>query len=142
MEQRLSLITLLVDDVDEARKFFVDGLGWTCAEGPETEIAFFQIGSMALACYARSALEAELGSPVAKNPPGTIAIAWNGRSPAEVDAACALAVKAGARVLKAPHETHWGGYSCYLEILGGHMLELAHNPFWTIAEDGSISLSG
>lgn len=140
MEQRLSLITLTVDDVAETSRFFENGLGWVPAGGKTGEVAFYQTGGMGLALYARAALEAELGNGVPAGAVGTSAISWNARNQAEVDENFEKAHSAGAKVIKPPHGTHWGGYSCYLEIPGGHMLELAYNPLWKIAEDGSINI--
>ncbi|MFD1694902.1 VOC family protein [Roseibium aestuarii] len=141
MEQRLSLITLVVDDIATTRRFLTDGLGWT-AHGPSNdEVAFFPLNGMVLGLYARPKLEEELGHPAPAGVHGhSCSIAWNGRSQADVDEMFEKAHAAGAKVIKPPHGTHWGGYSCYLEMPGGHMLELAFNPFWTIAEDGSVRL--
>jgi uncharacterized protein len=142
MEQRFSLITLTVPDVAAARRFFEEGLGWVRAAGPEDNIAFYQMGGCVLALYSRSALKEEIGQDVPENTTGGMTIAWNGRTEAEVDAAFAKALAAGAREVKKPQKVFWGGYSGYVEIPGGHLLEIAYNPFWPIAEDGSITLPG
>ncbi|MEJ8473884.1 VOC family protein [Roseibium algae] len=140
MEQRLSMITLSVPDVANARHFFEEGLGWTRAKAPEKDIAFYQTGSNVLALYSRTALIKELGQDVAERTTGGVTISWNGRTEAEVDAAFEQALAAGAKQVKTPVKVFWGGYSGYVEIPGGHLLELAFNPFWPIAHDGSITL--
>ena len=38
-------------------------------------------------------------------------------------------------------ETFWGGYSGVFVDPDGHPWEVAHNPHWTLADDGSIGLS-
>ena len=69
-------------------------------------------------------------------------LAHNVRSPEEVDAVIAEAESAGAAISRQPGETFWGGYSGAFVDPDGHAWEVAHNPFWPIADDGSISLSG
>ena len=86
----------------------------------------------------RTALEQEIGRDLPKDTIGGITLAWNGRSEAEVDAAFAQAVRAGAKPIKAPVKAYWGGYSSYVEIPGGHLMEIAYNPFWPIDADGNI----
>ena len=51
-----------------------------------------------------------------------------------------LAIGAGARSLKRPEAVFWGGYSGYFADPDGHVWELAHNPFWTLKEDGTLTL--
>lgn len=139
MDQRISVITLTVDDIEETRRFFEIGLGWSRAGGQD-DIAFYQTGGSILALYARTALEQEIGRHLPKDTIGGITLAWNGRSEAEVDAAFAQAVRAGAKPIKAPVKAYWGGYSSYVEIPGGHLMEIAYNPFWPIDADGHISI--
>ncbi|TYC52264.1 VOC family protein [Rhodobacterales bacterium] len=140
MEQRISLVTLAVPDVAVARRFFEQGLGWTVNSAPNPQIVFFQTGGSVLALYAREALSAELGLSVTETPMGAMTIAWNGRSEEEVDAAWRQAVSAGARPVKEPEKAFWGGYSSYVEVPGGHLMEIAYNPFWPVETDGSITL--
>ncbi|WP_216859542.1 VOC family protein [Roseibium polysiphoniae] len=142
MEQRITMTTLAVDDLAASRQFFEDGLGWTAAEGSNDQIAFYQLPGSAFALYSRAALEKDLGRTLSRDTLGGITLAWNGRSEGEVDAAFEQAVAAGAEVVTRPEKTFWGGYSGYVAIPGGHLLEIAHNPFWTLAGDGSVSLTG
>ncbi|NVK33152.1 MAG: VOC family protein [Rhodobacteraceae bacterium] len=136
MEQRLSLITLMVPNVTEARRFFEEGLGWTIHSAPSDNIVFFQIGGLAFAVYAHSALEKDLGRQLPTDTTGGMTIGWNGRSESEVDAAFDKAVAAGAKVVCPPEKAFWGGYTSYVEIPGGHLLEIAYNPFWELNERG------
>ncbi|GGB50427.1 glyoxalase [Roseibium aquae] len=140
MDQRISMITLAVDDVSRTRRFFSEGLGWTPIDEPGGSIVFFQIGGSILAIYGREALQHDLGRPVSNETSGAVTLAWNGRSEAEVDAAYAKALSAGAETVTAPTAVFWGGYSGTVEIPGGHLLEIAYNPFWPIAGDGSVTI--
>jgi catechol 2,3-dioxygenase-like lactoylglutathione lyase family enzyme len=140
MEQRISVITLAVDDLEETRRFFEDGLGWSPAAGGGPEVRFYQAGGNVLAIYARAALEKEIGRKLPSQTLGGITIAWNGRSEAEVDAVFSKVVEAGALPVKQPEKAFWGGYSSYVEIPGGHLMEIAHNPFWPIAADGRVTI--
>lgn len=139
MEQRLSLITLGVDDLARSRTFFEDGLGWrpgTVAEG----VCFYQLPGLGLALFGREDLAADAQRPVDGRFSG-IALAINERSRAEVDATFAQALAAGATALKAPQEVFWGGYSGYFADLDGHTWEVAHNPGCTIHEDGATTFA-
>ncbi|KZM49242.1 VOC family protein [Labrenzia sp. OB1] len=140
MEQRISMTTLAVPDVAEARRFFEKGLGWQVNAAPSPEVVFFQIPGYVFALYSRSALAAEIGRKVTDNATGAVTLAWNARSQAEVDEAFQTALAAGAKPVKQPEKAFWGGYSSYVEIPGGHLLEIAHNPFWTIEDDGTVTL--
>jgi len=140
MEQRISAITLVVPDVAEARRFFEDGLGWQVNASPSPDIVFFQIQGSVFALYGRGALTEEIGRPVTDSPTGAVTLAWNGRSEQEVDEAFEKAVSAGAAPVRQPGQAYWGGYSSYVEVPGGHLLEIAYNPFWPIGPDGAVQL--
>lgn len=140
MEQRISMITLAVPDVSEARRFFEEGLGWQLNAAPSPDIAFFQIPGGVFALYSRGALAREIGRPVTDQTTGAVTLAWNGRSEEDVDQAFQKAVSAGAKPIKHPEKAFWGGYSSYVEVPGGHLLEIAHNPFWSVEPDGAITL--
>ncbi|MCE3250761.1 MAG: putative Glyoxalase/bleomycin resistance protein/dioxygenase [Geminicoccaceae bacterium] len=139
MEQRLSLVTLGVADLEQSRHFYEDGLGWRRGNA-HAEVVFFQLGGAVLALFARSALAADAGLPAAGSGFGGIALAYNARSREEVDAVLAEAKAAGATILKPAQDAFWGGYSGYFADPDGHPWEVAWNPDWTLAEDGSISL--
>ena len=138
MEQRLSLVTLGVADVERSRRFYEDGLRWRRGND-HPEVAFYQIGGAILALWRREALAKDAGLPDAGGF-GGIALAYNARTRAEVDAVLAEAAAAGAMILKPAADTLWGGYSGYFADPDGHPWEVAWNPEWTIAADGSVSL--
>jgi uncharacterized protein len=139
MEQRLSLITLGVADLARARAFY-EALGWTSGAQPEDDVVFFQAGGTIVALWGRDQLAED--TVVDDNGGwGGITLAHNVRSPAEVDAVLAEAEAAGATILRPGAETFWGGYSGVFVDPDGHPWEVAHNPHWTLRDDGSISLS-
>jgi uncharacterized protein len=138
MEQRISLITLGVTDLRRAMDFYA-ALGWDGAS-PDGEVAFFQAGGMIVALWDRSLLAADSGVTDGGGW-GGITLAHNVRSPEEVDAVLAEASAAGGRLVRAGAETFWGGYSGVFHDPDGHPWEVAHNPGWRIAEDGSTYLS-
>jgi catechol 2,3-dioxygenase-like lactoylglutathione lyase family enzyme len=139
MEQRLSLITLGVADLARARAFY-EALGWTSGAQPEDDVVFFQAGGTIVALWGRDQLAED--TVVDDNGGwGGITLAHNVRSPAEVDAVLAEAEAAGATILRPGAETFWGGYSGVFVDPDGHPWEVAHNPHWTLHDDGSISLS-
>jgi hypothetical protein len=85
-------------------------------------------------------LAKDQGRPDAALGIGATTLAQNFDTPEDVDAAFAEALAAGATPLKAPEKVFWGGYSGYYADPDGHVWELAHNPFWPLADDGSLTL--
>jgi uncharacterized glyoxalase superfamily protein PhnB len=138
MEQRVSLITLGVNDVARARTFY-EQLGWRGQEVEET--VFFQAGGMAVVLWGRSKLAVDTGiEDVASHGFDGVALAQNVRSPDEVDALLAAAVAAGATLTRPAAPTFYGGYAGYFRDPDGHVWEVAHNPGFTLGEDGSLTL--
>ena len=138
MEQRLSLVTLGVTDIGRARAFY-EALGWT-GESPDGEVVFFQAGGMIVALWGRDKL-AEDSAMSDGGGWGGVTLAYNARSPEEVDRVIAVAESAGATIGREGAPTFWGGYSAIFIDPDGHPWEVAHNPGWTIAIDGSVHLS-
>jgi catechol 2,3-dioxygenase-like lactoylglutathione lyase family enzyme len=139
MEQRLSLVTLGVADLERARRFYEDGLGWRRGND-HPEVVFYQLGGMVLALWSRDALARDAHLPNAGSGFDGIALAYNARTREEVDAVLAEAEAAGGKVLKSAEDAFWGGYSGYFADPDGHAWEVAWNPDWTLAEDGSVRL--
>ena len=139
MEPRISLISLGVDDVARARRFY-EALGWVASPASQAEVAFFQANGVALALYGRTALAADAGVDGAKATFSGVTIAQNMRSAREVDEVHAEAVAAGGRSTRAPHETHWGGYVAYVADPDGHVWEFAFNPAFALDERGDLRL--
>jgi uncharacterized protein len=138
MEQRVSLVTLGVRDLRRAREFY-ERLGWTTRAGSDDDVVFFQAGGMVVALWGRSRLAEDSGVEDGAGW-GGITLAHNVRSPGEVDRVIAEAEAAGARIPRHGEATFWGGYSAVFVDPDGHPWEVAHNPRWQIAEDGSVTL--
>ena len=139
MEQRVSLVTLGVRDLARAHRFY-EALGWTSGAAPADDVVFFQAGCMIVALWGRDQL-AEDTVVEDSGGWGGITLAQNVRSPAEVDSVLAEAEAAGAAIPRRGAETFWGGYSGIFIDPDGHAWEIAHNPHWTLREDGAVSLS-
>ena len=140
MEQRLSVLTLGSQDLARSRAFY-EAMGWKTNAEPDADVAFFQAGGIVVALWDREKLAED--SAVEDSPGwGGITPAHNVRSPAEVDSVIEEARAAGADIGREPAETFWGGYSAVFIDPDGHTWEVAHNPFWEIADDGSVRLGG
>lgn len=137
--QRVTLITLGVADLAAARAFY-GRLGWKEHGASQPGVAFFQMHGAALALFGVADLAADQGRPDAVLGTGAVTLAQNFATEAEVDAAFAAAIAAGGTALKAPEKVFWGGYSGYWADPDGHVWEVAMNPFWPLAEDGSLTL--
>ena len=138
MKPRVSVITLGVSDLSRSRRFY-EALGWTSRSDPGADVVFFESGGMILSLWDRGRLAEDSGVPD-DGAFGGVTLAQNVGSEAEVDAVIATAARAGATVSRPPAETFWGGYSgCFVDP-DGHPWEIAYNPHWTLAEDGSVAL--
>jgi catechol 2,3-dioxygenase-like lactoylglutathione lyase family enzyme len=138
LEQRLSLVTLGVSDLEQARAFY-EGVGWTTGAEPGDDVVFFQAGGMIVALWDRAKLAEDSGVEDGGGW-GGVALAYNVRSPEEVDTVLAEAESAGATIARGGAETFWGGYSGVFIDPDGHPWEVAHNPRWTVHEDGATTL--
>ena len=140
MKPRITLLTLGVDDLERAVRFYRDGLGLPTKGivGTEFEhgaVAFFELQSgLQLALWARASIAHDTG--LARSPPCAteMTIGHNVRSPDEVDALMERAAGAGATVVKPAGRTFWGGYAGYFQDPDGHVWEVAWNPQLALPE--------
>jgi predicted lactoylglutathione lyase len=139
VEQRLSLVTLGVRDLQRARAFY-EALGWRTGAEPADDVVFFQAGGMIVALWSRESLAEDSGVEDAGGW-GGVTLAYNTRSREEVDEVIEEARGAGARIAREPAATFWGGYSGVFVDPDGHPWEVAHNPHWTVREDGTVALA-
>ncbi len=139
MEQRVSIITLGVADLNRSREFY-ERLGWRRSMAKSEGIVFFQAGGMALALYPRDELAKDANVAASGDGFRAVSLAYNARNREEVDSVLNEADAAGAKILKPAQEAFWGGYSGYFSDPDGFLWEVAWNPFFPIAEDGSIRL--
>jgi len=139
MEQRLSLITLGVADLARSRQFY-ERLGWNRSMKDTEGIVFFQLGGIGLALYPRVELAKDATVPSDGGGFRSVTLAYNARTRHEVDSVLAGAQSAGAQLVKPAHEAFWGGYSGYFADPDGFLWEVAWNPGFAIAADGSIKI--
>lgn len=129
MEQRISLVTLGVTDLNQARSFY-ETMGWTGAQQPDGEVCFFQAGGMVFGLWTA------LGGHGA---PG-IELAYNVRRPEDVAVALADAERAGGTIVRPSVSAEWGGTTGAFADPDGYVWEVAHNPGWTVNPDGTVRL--
>lgn len=129
MEPRISLVTLGVDDLDRAVAFY-RALGWPAPERPDTEVAFFQAGGMVFALWT---------GVQGRGAPG-VELAYNVRAPEDVAPVLEAAVAAGGSLVRPAERAEWGGTSGAFADPEGYVWEVAHNPEWPIAEDGTVRM--
>lgn len=139
MEQRVSIITLGVRNLERSKSFY-ERLGWRRGMTKSEGIAFFQAGGIALALFPREELARDANITDDGQGFRGFSLAYNTRQREEVDAVIAEAEAAGATVLKPAEEAFWGGYSGYFADPDRFVWEVAWNPFFEIAEDGGIRI--
>lgn len=129
MEQRISLVTLGVEDLARARGFY-ESLGWSRAQQPDDEVCFFQAGGMVFGLWTA------LGGHGA---PG-IELAHNVRTPEEVTAVLDEAERAGGTIVRPAGRAEWGGTTGAFADPDGYVWEVAHNPDWSLDERGAVTI--
>lgn len=137
--QRVSLITLGVVNIDRSKQFYSD-LGWVPAPRGGDTIIFYQLRGIVLGLFGRNALAEDQNRPAIQLGTGAMTLALNMADRQSVDSAYVRALNAGATSLKEPQEVFWGGYSGYYADPDGHVWEVAHNPYWPLEDDGSLTL--
>jgi catechol 2,3-dioxygenase-like lactoylglutathione lyase family enzyme len=140
MKPRITLITIGVDDLEKAVRFYSDGLGLKTEGivGTEFEygaVAFFDLqAGLKLALWPRKSIARDAGMPLCRASPTEFTIGHNVSSKVEVDEVMEQAKRAGAVVVKPAHDTFWGGYAGYFQDPDGHLWEVAWNPQWVVPE--------
>jgi uncharacterized protein len=140
MDKRISLVTLGCRDVLAACRFY-QALGWSDPKVYEDHTVFWQAGGMVLGLWARDQMVDGVGAGDAGDGFEAMMLAYNVGSREEVDAILADAERAGGRITSPAKEHVWGGYSGVFTDPEGHAWEIAHNPGWTLNDDGTISLN-
>ncbi|MBL8882495.1 MAG: VOC family protein [Hyphomicrobium sp.] len=141
MQPRITLITLGVADVAVSRTFY-EKLGFVASGDSNPNVTFFQAGGLVVALFGRQALAEDAG--IANSKPGFsgITLAHNVTTRQEVEDVLAEAAGAGGTLIKPAQATFWGGYAGYFADPDGHLWEVAHNPFWTMDDEGRVQLPG
>ena len=140
MKPRITLLTLGVDDLERAVRFYRDGLGLKTegivgAQFEHGAVAFFDLqAGLKLALWPRASIAHDAGIPAGPASPTEFTIGHNVSSTQEVDAVMEQATKAGATIIKPAHKTFWGGYAGYFQDPDRHVWEVAWNPQWTVPD--------
>ncbi len=138
MEQRLSIITLGVENLQEAERFYLEKFGWTKSPQSSESITFLQLNGLQLALYPREKLAEDAEVEAAGNGFKGFTMAYCTRTEEEVDNLFADFEAKGVRIVKKPHKAFWGGYSGYIADSEGNLWEIAFNPFLKMDEVGNI----
>lgn len=143
LDQRLSVITLGVADLERSVAFYENVVGWKAAPSPPG-IAFFDLGGLVFALYPHDELARDMNTGAVAGPDVAFqgfALAYNARSREDVDVIFSGLREKGATIVKEPEDVFWGGYSGYFSDPDGHPWEVAYNPYWAIDEEGRISMT-
>ncbi|WP_072806932.1 VOC family protein [Rhodococcoides yunnanense] len=141
MDQRINFLTLATPDVDAARAFYRDGLGWTALLDVPGEILFFQIGpGLVLGLFDAQKFTEDLGHEGGPATVSGLTLSYNVDGPAEVDAVVQAAVDAGGSVVKPPQRAAFGGYHGHFADPNGVLWEVCHNPGFSVDADGTVVL--
>lgn len=136
--QRITLVTLATSDMAAARAYYAR-LGWVPEEEIGDEVTFYRLNGQFFGLYDAGRLASDLDSPVPLPAAGAVTLAINFETEAEVDSAVARALEAGASIAAPAKKMQWGGYSATVAAPDGHLWEYATNPFWPLAEDGTLA---
>ena len=142
MEPRVSLLTLGVSDLERAVAFYRDGLGWPKSEVGGDEVAFFKTGGVVIALFPRPSFAADAGVDVDDVESGgfpRFSLAHNVAEEEQVDSVLAEAAEAGATIVKEAQEIFFGRHGFFADP-DGFLWEVAWNPSFPMAADGSIEL--
>ena len=140
MRQKLNLITLGVRDIRKAVRFYERGLGWKRSSASQDDLVVFPLGGIVLALYPRKLLAEDATVDDTETGFSGITLSYNAKDEKEVDAVLKEVKKLGATVVKPAQKVFWGGYSGYFKDPDGHLIEVAHNPFWKLDDNDNLIL--
>ncbi len=139
MEQRVSVLTLGVKDLEASRRFYAEGLGWTPVREVPGEVIFFNLApGLVFGLYAHLDADAKVTGRGA----GLTSISQNLPEKADVDVVLSAAAAAGGVITKPAEDTDWGGRSGYFADPDGHLWEIAWNPHWPVDDAGRMRIPG
>jgi len=138
MEQRLTLITIGVKDLDTMKKFYEEIFEWEPLENSNEQIVFFQLNGIQLALFGRDDLAEDAHISPEGNGFKGFALAYNVRSEQAVRSLFDHFKSRNVTILKSPQETSWGGFSGYISDPEGTLWEIAYNPFMNYDENGNV----
>lgn len=138
MEQRLTFITLGVNDLETSRKFYEEIFGWKPEENSGGDVVFFKLNGIMLSLFPRKELAKDAQVSAKGSGFRSFSLAYNVRSEKEVDKLIATLRSKGVTILKEPQKVFWGGYSSYAADPDGYLWEIAYNPYLTMDDDGNV----
>ena len=140
MKPRITVITIGVDDVERALRFYRDGLGFATEGiiGKAFEygaVAFLDLQpGLKLALWPRKSISHDSGLPLCNPSPTELTLGHNVSSKTQVDAVMEQAKSAGAVIVKQAQNTFWGGYAGYFQDPDQHLWEVVWNPQLVVAD--------
>ena len=142
MDPRLHFITLATTDLDGSRAFYAEGLGWTPLVDVPDEVIFFQVGpGLVLGFFEAESFNRDLGLPGAASLSG-VTLAHNLDSVDAVRSTVASLETAGGTVVTPPQPGEFGGiFHAHVRDPNGVLWEIAHNPGWSVADDGTVAFT-
>jgi catechol 2,3-dioxygenase-like lactoylglutathione lyase family enzyme len=141
MDPLVHFITLGVPDVAQARAFYVDGLGWPAAFDVPGVITFIQVGhGLLLGLFGADDLDADIGQPQHATEPAPFTLAQVLATEDDVRATLDAAEAAGGTIVKPAQHADFGGFHGYFADPAGFRWEIATNPGWSVAPDGTVSI--
>ncbi|HTS67462.1 MAG TPA: VOC family protein [Terriglobia bacterium] len=140
MEARINIVTLGVSDLQRARKFYEEGLGWKASSASQDTIVFFQLGGIVLALYPRGLLADDATVLADGSGFRGITLAHNARAKEDVAGILKIAEAAGGKIVKPAQDVFWGGHSGYFADPDGHLWEVAWNPHFKLNQRGEVEL--
>jgi hypothetical protein len=139
MDQRMSLVTLGVNNLERSKVFY-EALGWKRSVREASGVVFFQMGGMALSLFPLENLAADAKLSSVRSGFTGFSLAQNVRRREDVDAVLKEAIEKGATLVKAAEDVIWGCYSGYFSDPDGFLWEIAWNPGFPMDADGNIKL--
>jgi len=140
VEARINIVTLGVSDLQRARKFYEEGLGWKASSASQDTIVFFQLGGIVLALYPRGLLADDATVLADGSGFRGITLAHNARAKEDVAGILKIAEAAGGKIVKPAQDVFWGGHSGYFADPDGHLWEVAWNPHFKLNQRGEVEL--
>lgn len=142
MDQSLHFITVSTADLDAARLFYVTGLNWRPLLDVPSEIIFFQVApGLVLGLFDSEKFNADIATDSDYSSVSGLTLSHNVDSPGAVREVVDAMERAGGAILKIPQDSAFGGiYHAHVQDPNGIIWEIAHNPSWRIASDGTVAI--
>ena len=138
MQQRLTIITLGVSDLEGAENFYINKLGWEKSPMSTESITFIKLNGILLSLYPRESLADDAGMDSSGTGFKGFTLAYNARSEEEVDKLFSRFKSLDIKIVKNPEKVFWGGYSGYISDPDGNLWEIAYNPYLELDSDGNV----